>query len=75
MGHGAEHLQRFCRIQDKDSASETLGRIPNRANLDGIIYNTADGTPRFVTDVYEYMQYTGDTSLPRFHIPGGGAGA
>ncbi len=53
----------FAKFQDKDSASETLGRIPNRANLDGMIYNTADGTPRFVTDVYEYMQYTGDTAF------------
>ena len=53
----------FARFQDKDVNSETLGRIPNRANPDGIIYNTADGTPRFVTDVYEYMQYTGDTAF------------
>lgn len=52
----------FAKFQDRNPESETLGRIPNRANLEGIIYNTADGTPRFVTDVYEYMQYTGDTT-------------
>lgn len=53
----------FAKFQDRDTSSETLGRIPNRANPDGIIYNTADGTPRFVTDVFEYMQYTGDTTF------------
>lgn len=53
----------FAKFQDRNPESETLGRIPNRANPDGIIYNTADGTPRFVTDVYEYMQYTGDTTF------------
>lgn len=53
----------FAKFQDRDASSETLGRIPNRANPDGIIYNTADGTPRFVTDVYEYMQYTADTAF------------
>lgn len=53
----------FAKFQDRNPESGTLGRIPNRANPDGIIYNTADGTPRFVTDVYEYMQYTGDTTF------------
>lgn len=54
-------LSDFAKFQDTDHASETLGRIPNRANLEGIIYNTADGTPRFVANIYGYLCYTGDT--------------
>ncbi len=54
-------LSDFAKFQDTDSTSATLGRIPNRANLEGIIYNTADGTPRFVIDIYNYLCYTGDT--------------
>ncbi len=54
-------LSDFAKFQDTNEKSETLGRIPNRANLEGIIYNTADGTPRFVIDIYNYLCYTGDT--------------
>lgn len=53
----------FARFQDTIPGSPTLGRIPNRANPDGIIYNTADGTPRFVIDIAEYLNYTGDTEF------------
>lgn len=56
-------LKDFAKFQDTDPTSPTLGRIPNRANLEGIIYNTADGTPRFVIDIYGYLQYTGDTEF------------
>ena len=40
-----EILKDFAKLQDTDPASETYGRIPNRANLEGILYNTTDGTP------------------------------
>lgn len=53
----------FAQFQDTTATSPTRGRIPNRANPDGIIYNTADGTPRFVIDIYEYLNYTADTEF------------
>lgn len=53
----------FAKLQDKDPESETYGRIPNRANLEGILYNTTDGTPRFVIQAYELLEYSGDTTF------------
>jgi len=56
-------LKDFARLQDTDPASETYGRIPNRANLEGILYNTTDGTPRFVIQALELARYSGDTEF------------
>lgn len=56
-------LLSFARYQDTDPESETYGRVPNRLNLDGILYNTTDGTPRFVIQAYEYLKYTGDVDF------------
>ena len=56
-------LRDFAKLQDTDPASETYGRIPNRANLEGILYNTTDGTPRFVIQAYQLAQYSGDTEF------------
>ena len=56
-----EILKDFAKLQDTDTQSETYGRIPNRANLEGILYNTTDGTPRFVIQAYQLAQYSGDT--------------
>ena len=53
-------LLSFAKYQDLNPASPTYGRVPNRLNLDGILYNTTDGTPRFVMQVYDYLKYTGD---------------
>lgn len=53
-------LKDFAELQDKDPQSETYGRIPNRANLEGILYNTTDGTPRFVIQALEVAKYSGD---------------
>ena len=58
-----EILMDFAKLQDTDPKSETYGRIPNRANLEGILYNTTDGTPRFVIQAYELAQYSGDTEF------------
>ena len=58
-----EILKDFAKLQDTDSKSETYGRIPNRANLEGILYNTTDGTPRFVIQAYQLAQYSGDTEF------------
>ena len=54
-------LKDFATLQDTDPTSETYGRIPNRANLEGILYNTTDGTPRFVIQALELAEYSGDT--------------
>lgn len=58
-----EILKDFAKLQDTDPTSETYGRIPNRANLEGILYNTTDGTPRFVIQALELAQYSGDTEF------------
>lgn len=58
-----EILKDFAKLQDTDPASETYGRIPNRANLEGILYNTTDGTPRFVSQALELAEYCGDTEF------------
>ena len=58
-----EILKDFAKLQDIDPTSETYGRIPNRANLEGILYNTTDGTPRFVIQAYQLAQYSGDTEF------------
>lgn len=64
-----EILSDFSRLQDIDPKSPTLGRIPNRANIDGILYNTTDGTPRFVMQVADYVRYSGDTAFIREIYP------
>lgn len=56
-------LRDFAKLQDKDPKSETYGRVPNRANLEGILYNTTDGTPRFVIQALELSRYCGDTDF------------
>lgn len=58
-----EILCSFAQFQDTLPDSETFGRIPNRAQPTDIIYNTTDGTPRFVQQIMEYVQYSGDTLL------------
>lgn len=56
-------LKDFSKFQDKDSTSSTYGRIPNRANLENILYNTTDGTPRFVIQIEDYLKYSGDVAF------------
>lgn len=58
-----EILKDFAQLQDRDTASVTCGRIPNRANLEDILYNTADGTPRYVIEAEELLRYSGDSSF------------
>ncbi len=60
----------FLRWQDTNPASPTCGRIPNRVcSPTDIIYNTADGTPWLIRELYEYLQHTGDLSLARETYP------
>ena len=62
-------LKDFVELQDTDPESETYGRIPNRANLEGILYNTTDGTPRLVIQALEVAKYSGDTEFLRELYP------
>ena len=62
-------LKDFVQLQDTDPESETYGRIPNRANLEGILYNTTDGTPRLVIQALELAEYSGDTDFLRELYP------
>lgn len=61
--YSKEILKDFAKFQDTDPNSSTCGRIPNRANPEGILYNTADGTPRYVIEAEELLQYSGDQSF------------
>lgn len=62
-------LMDFAQFQNKDGADKTVGRVPNRVRPDEIIYNTTDGTPRFVVALMDYINYSGDTSLVRELYP------
>lgn len=61
-------LKDFAKLQDRDTTSVTCGRIPNRANLEGILYNTADGTPRYVIEAEELLRLFGRPQLPARYI-------
>jgi glycogen debranching enzyme len=54
-------LRSFAEHQERDSTSSNYGRIPNFVSLTEKAYNTADGTPRFVTMVREYVERSGDS--------------
>lgn len=57
-------ISSFAEFQDKNPDSSTYGRIPNRyVNKNDVIYNTADGNLWFIREVWEYLQYTGDTEF------------
>lgn len=53
-------LLSFAKYQNLDKSDRFYGRIPNRITLNDVIYNTADGTPRWVIQAYNYYQTTGD---------------
>jgi predicted glycogen debranching enzyme len=61
----AEVFESFAALQDTDPNSKTYGRVPNRARPDGIEYNSADGTPRFISALAELVTRSGDTALAR----------
>jgi glycogen debranching enzyme len=63
FGTAREILRSFAEFQDTDAESPTYGRIPNRVTTREIIYNTTDGTPRFVRELYQYYRYSGDDAL------------
>ncbi|MFN0158308.1 MAG: amylo-alpha-1,6-glucosidase, partial [Bacteroidota bacterium] len=56
-------LRSFAAYQNTDPSSTDFGRIPNIVTTTDKAYNTADGTPRFVMMVEEYIQRSGDTAF------------
>ncbi len=66
FGEAKEILLSFAEFQQRDSSSTDFGRIPNIVTTTEKAYNTADGTPRFVMMLKEYVIRSGDTSI----IPG-----
>lgn len=53
-------LLSFAKYQNLDKNDKFYGRIPNRITLNDVIYNTADGTPRWVIQAYNYYKASGD---------------
>ena len=64
-----EILVSFAEFQQEDSASSEYGRIPNIVSAADVAYNTADGTPRFVAMIREYVERSGDSSFAREIYP------
>ncbi|MHA1338610.1 MAG: amylo-alpha-1,6-glucosidase [Promethearchaeota archaeon] len=59
----------MANLQDTNSSSITYGRIPNRI-LPGDpspAYSSADGTPWFIREIYEYFQYTNNLTFLNDH--------
>ncbi len=65
----ADVFRSFAALQDRDPKSKTYGRIPNRARPDGVQYNTADGTPRFIITLADLVKRTGNFALGREMLP------
>ncbi len=62
-------LLSFARFQATDSSSTNFGRIPNIVTTTSLAYNTADGTPWFIKQVYDYVKYSGDTTILSILFP------
>ncbi len=62
-------LQSFSDWQDRNAGSPTFGRIPNLVTTNSIVYNTADGTPRFSIALNDYIKYSNDTAFAREMYP------
>lgn len=63
-------LESFSTYQKTDPNDPLFGRIPNRVNSPtDIIYNTADGTPWFVREAYEYTMLSGDRDFAKRIYP------
>ncbi|MBN1242733.1 MAG: type I pullulanase [Spirochaetales bacterium] len=56
-----EVIETFAARQNLDPASPDCGRVPNRwRGPDDVIYNTADGTPWLVREIWDLARRTGD---------------
>lgn len=56
-------LTSFAEFMDMDPESNFYGRVPNIVRPDLLNYHTTDGTPRFVIALFDYVRYSGDTSI------------
>ncbi len=51
-------------IKEKLTKDKTFGRVPNLiSSLSAVQYNTTDGTPWFIREVMEYINYSGDKNF------------
>lgn len=64
-----EILRSFAAWQCVDPDDPNFGRIPNLVTSNSIAYNTADGTPRFIIALDDYVRYSGDTAFARELYP------
>ncbi|WP_299012792.1 amylo-alpha-1,6-glucosidase [uncultured Photobacterium sp.] len=63
-------IDNFASMQLTDEKHINYGRIPNRVtSLTNIIYNTTDGTPWMVREVWDYLRYSGDIEYARAIYP------
>ncbi|HTX17565.1 MAG TPA: amylo-alpha-1,6-glucosidase [Bacteroidota bacterium] len=56
-------LLSFAKFQERDSTDPNFGRIPNIVTTNSVAFNTADGTPWFVKQLYDYVKYSGDLAI------------
>ncbi|MEN2998394.1 MAG: amylo-alpha-1,6-glucosidase [Brevinematia bacterium] len=55
-----DNIDKF-EIKESLSKSRTFGRVPNLVSSEtSVQYNTADGTPWFIREVMDYINYSGD---------------
>ncbi|MDC1107115.1 amylo-alpha-1,6-glucosidase [Prolixibacteraceae bacterium] len=54
-------IQSFAMVQDSMEGSKYYGRIPNIVKVSSLNYHTTDGTPRYISQMMSYIQYSGDT--------------
>ncbi|MEE9289150.1 MAG: amylo-alpha-1,6-glucosidase, partial [Bacteroidota bacterium] len=64
-----EILLSFSSLQETNPQSPNYGRIPNLVTTESTSYNTADGTPWFIRELYEYVKYSNDTLIVRELYP------
>ncbi|KLV06954.1 glycogen debranching protein [Photobacterium aquae] len=63
-------IDNFSAMQLVDESSVNYGRIPNRVtSLTNMIYNTTDGTPWMVREVWDYLRYSGDIDYAKAIYP------
>ena len=63
-------IDNFASMQLTDDQSINYGRIPNRVtSLTNMIYNTTDGTPWMVREVWDYLRYSGDLAYAKSIYP------
>lgn len=63
-------IDNFAQMQLQDKTDVNYGRIPNRVtSMTNMIYNTTDGTPWMVREVWDYLRYSGDKAYAKSIYP------